>query len=184
MKVFLGLFCFLLPVCVAAQSTLLSRSAKIFFISKAPLENIEARNNNVMTIWDVTNGRIEFSLLIRGFEFRKALMQEHFNEDYMESDKFPKATFKGTISGIEPSSLQNDGNYEVIIVGQLTIHGVTKSISVPALITVKDKVISAKSEFQVAVADHNIKIPSIVADNISKQIKVQVFVPAYQPVTN
>ena len=184
MKSFFCLLFFLLPFCMQAQSKLFSKAAKIFFISKAPMEDIEARNNTAVSIWDVSTGQIEFSLLIKGFEFKKALMQEHFNDDYMESDRYPKASFKGTLKGIEQMSLQKDGVYQADIIGLLTIHGITKTISVAALITVKNNNISARSEFSVAVADYNIKIPSIVANNISKQIKVQVYVPAYHPVSN
>lgn len=162
----------------------MSKTASISFLSKSPLENIEAHNKNVLSVWDVNTGRIEFSLLMREFEFKKALMQEHFNEDYVESDKYPKAFFKGVISGGNPFSTELDGIYNVTINGTLTIHGITQQVSVPATITIKNKAVSARAEFTVMPADFNIKIPAIVANNISKEIKVQVYVPKYQPMGN
>ena len=144
------------------------------------MEDIEARNNNVVTAWDVNTGQLEFSLLIRGFEFKKALMQQHFNENYLESDKYPKALFKGRIIDSNTIPLQKDGEYAISIIGDIAIHGITRSISFPATILVKNKIISAKAEFIVAPADYNIEIPAIVADNISKQIKIKVYVPDYK----
>lgn len=182
MKLLIYLPFFLLPLLIQGQTRLFSKSAKISFFSSAPLENIEARNNNVVTVWDVSTGQLEFSLLIRGFEFKKALMQQHFNENYLESDKYPKAIFKGKIIDFNSNNLQMDGDYTIALKGDITIHGITRPLSVPAVITVKNKTISAKAEFTVSPADFNIIIPAIVKDNISKQIKVRVFVPDYQPI--
>ena len=103
-------FFFLLPFSMQGQTRLFSKSAKISFFSNAPLENIEARNNNVVTAWDFSTGQLEFSLLIRGFEFKKALMQQHFNENYLESDKYPKAQFKGRVSNSNLIPLQKEGD--------------------------------------------------------------------------
>ncbi|MEO7316809.1 MAG: YceI family protein [Ginsengibacter sp.] len=180
MKLFFCIPLFLLPIFMQGQVRLFSKSAKISFFSSAPLEDIEARNNNVVTAWDVSTGQLEFSLLIRGFEFKKALMQQHFNENYMESDKYPKAIFKGRIIESNTIPLQKEGDYIITVNGDITIHGITRTISFPAAILVKDKIISAKAEFTVAPADFNIEIPGIVADNISKQIKIKVYVPDYK----
>lgn len=181
MKLSICICLFFHPFFIQGQPKLFSKSAKISFFSSAPLEDIEARNNNVITAWDVSTGQLEFSLLIRGFQFKKALMQEHFNENYLESDKYPKAHFKGKIENLNSITLQKDGAYKVLINGDLTLHGITQALSLPAVITVKSKIISAKAEFTVAVADFKIGIPAIVADKISKQIKIRVIVPDYQP---
>ncbi|MEO6134779.1 MAG: YceI family protein [Ginsengibacter sp.] len=174
----------ILPFFSSGQLKLFTKTAVISFSSKSPLENIEARNKNVLSVWDVNTGRVEFSLLMREFEFKKALMQEHFNEDYVESDKYPKAFFKGVIDGGNTLSTEADGIYNVTINGTLTLHGVQRQISAPVTITIKNKTVSAKSEFTVALADFNIKIPAIVANNISKQIKVQVYIAEYKPLAN
>ena len=180
MKLFFCIPFFLLPIFMHGQARLFSKSAKISFFSSAPLEDIEAHNNNVVTAWDVNTGQLEFSLLIRGFEFKKALMQQHFNENYLESDKYPKAYFKGKIIASNSIALEKEGDFTIGINGDITIHGITRTISFPATITVKNKIISAKAEFTVAPADYNIEIPAIVADNISKQIKIKVYVPDYK----
>lgn len=181
MKSILYILLVCLPLFSQGQTKLFSRSARITFLSNAPLEDIESRNNQVVTVWDVATGTLEFSLLIRGFEFKKALMQQHFNENYLESDKYPKAIFKGTIQNAQVVHLKTDGNYAIDVAGDITIHGVTRKISIPATIVVKNRSISARAEFTLSPANFNIQIPAIVKDNISKQIKVQVFVPQYIP---
>ena len=109
-----------------AQSKLYSKDARVSFFSKTAMENIDAQNNKALCIWDTGSGQLEFSVLIKGFEFDRALMQEHFNENYMESDKFPKAVFKGVLVVATSFSLQANGTYNVSAEGMLTIHGVSK----------------------------------------------------------
>src|ERR1700712_2035924 len=154
--------------CVTAQKKYICKEAKISFYSKAPLEDIESHNTKALSAFDATTGQIEFSVLIKGFEFEKAKMQEHFNEDYIESDKFPKATFTGTIKNAGDLKLDKDGVYKVQVSGSLTIHGVTKPQDAEAVFTVKGGAISAVAEFTIAIADYNIKIPSLVAEKVSK----------------
>jgi len=163
-----------------AQKKYFCKTAKISFYSKAPLEDIESHNTQALTAFDATTGQIEFSVLIKGFEFEKAKMQEHFNEEYIESDKFPKAVFAGTIKDPGQLTLDKDGVYKVQVSGSLTLHGVTKPQNAEAVFTVRNASVSATAEFNVAVADYNIKIPSLVADKVSKSVKVVVNVPAYQ----
>jgi hypothetical protein len=162
------------------QSKLFTKSAKISFFSKTPMENISAVTNKAVSVWDLSSGQIEFSVLIKGFEFDRALMQEHFNENYMESDLYPKATFKGVVENPAALVLTKDNTYKVKIIGSLTMHGVTKPLSIPATIVVKGGTVSASAGFTVAAEDYKIKIPSIVAEKISKQITVNVDVPSYQ----
>lgn len=163
-----------------AQSKYFTKAGKISFYSKAPLENIEAINNKVISIWDVATGQIEFSVLMKGFEFEKALMQEHFNENYVESDKYPKAIFNGTIENSKAISLTTDNMLTVKVNGFLTIHGVTNQVNTTAVITVKNGVVAASSNFSIALADYKITIPSVVANNINKRIAITVIIPAYQ----
>lgn len=183
MKHFLKTIVLLLLACNAgAQTKLFTKSAKISFFSKTPVENISAVNNKAVSIWNTNSGQIEFSVLIKGFEFERALMQEHFNENYMESDTYPKATFKGTVENSAALVLTKDNTTTVKISGNLTIHGVTKAVSVSATITVKGGVVSAVTSFTVAAEDYKIKIPSVVADKISRQITITAEVPAYQTI--
>ena len=151
-----------------------TKEGKITFTSETPLEKIEAVNNSTVSIWDLESGRMEFAALIKAFQFEKALMQEHFNENYMESDKFPKATFKGQIANIKEVDLSKDGTYDVIVKGPLTIHGETKEIETNGKIIVTGGVPSSEASFPLTVADYGIEIPGVVRDNIAKEVQVVV----------
>ncbi len=163
-----------------AQSKLYSKEAKVSFFSKTALENVVAENNKALCIWDTASGQFEFSVLIKGFEFDRALMQEHFNENYMESDKFPKAVFKGKIQLGKQILFNTDNINEVIAEGILTIHGVSKQVSLKAFIAIKNGKISSAASFTVLLADYKITVPSIVEDKINKRINISVSVPAYK----
>src|SRR5688500_8020075 len=180
-RIFLLSACMLMAFIASAQSRYFSKTGKISFYSKAPMENIEAHNNKAVSVVDVSTGQIEFSVLLKGFEFEKARMQEHFNESYVESDKYPKSVFTGTIKNAGDIKLDKNGVYNVKVSGQLTLHGVTKPQNVDASFTVNNGQISATAEFTVTVADYNIKIPALVKDNIGKTVKIVVNVPSYQP---
>jgi polyisoprenoid-binding protein YceI len=125
-------------------------------------------------VLDGATGNIEWAVLIQGFKFEKALMQEHFNENYMESGTYPKAKFKGKIDNISSVDFKKDGVYNVDVSGQMEIHGVTKPVSAKGVISVKGGNISAKSKFSVAVADYGIVIPKVVAENIAKNVEINV----------
>jgi polyisoprenoid-binding protein YceI len=151
---------------------LVSRSGYIGFFSKTPLEDIKAENRQVNAVIDPEKKNLAFALLVKGFLFTKALMQQHFNENYIESDKYPKANFSGNYSG--EVDLTKNGIYPVMVNGNLTLHGVTKSIEVPAVFEVENGKLSGKSNFQLKPEDFNIKIPALVKDKIAKQIDVAV----------
>ena len=181
MKNFLLLSFFLLTaVKVTAQIKYFTKAGKITFYSRAPLENIEAVNNKVTCVWDVSTGQIELAVLMKGFEFEKALMQEHFNENYVESDKYPKGIFTGAIENSTGISLTTNNIATVKVNGSLTLHGVTKPVSTTAVITVKDGVVSASASFTVVLADYKIAIPSLVEDKINKRIAITVNIPEFQ----
>jgi polyisoprenoid-binding protein YceI len=144
------------------------------FFSSAPLEDIEAHNHQVQSIIDLASQEVVVSIPIRGFEFEKSLMQEHFNENYLESDKFPKASFQGVFTSKKPISLDQDGSYEVEVKGNLTIHGVTKPYTAKGIIAIENRQVSAATKFDVRVADHNIEIPKLVFKNIAEVVEVTV----------
>lgn len=154
--------------------TYITRSGRITFFSKASIENIEANNNEVTSILNTTNGEVAFIALIKSFKFKKALMEEHFNENYMESNTFPKANFKGTVTDLSKVNFSKDGTYNVTVKGDITIHGVTKNIEAPAIINILKGKISANSKFNIRVKDYNIKIPTTVVNNISETLSVTV----------
>ena len=151
-----------------------SKTGKITFTSKAPLETIEASNTSANVIVDATTGAVEAAVLIKGFLFEKALMQEHFNENYLESHKYPKATFKGTITNLKAVNFEKEGTYKAELNGSLTMHGVTKPMLTSGTLNVRGGKISVTSTFDIAVADYNIEIPKVVRDNISKTVNVRV----------
>jgi polyisoprenoid-binding protein YceI len=151
-----------------------TRDGKISFYSEAPLEKIEAHNAKATSVIDTENGRMEFAVLIKGFQFEKALMQEHFNENYMESNEYPKATFKGQIDDLSAVDFSKDGEYEVQVSGEMTIHGVTQPLKAPGTIVVQNGELSAKASFDLTVADYKIEIPAIVREKIAKVVSVVV----------
>lgn len=167
---------FLLVICCdkGYSQMFMTRNGYTGFFSKTPLEDIKAENRQVYAVIDASKKNIAFTCLVKGFLFRKELMQEHFNENYIESDKFPKANFVGSYTG-EVNAGKN-GSYPVQVKGQLTLHGITKTIDAPATIEVKDSKLIGTTEFKLTPADFNIQIPALVREKIAKQIDVHVLV--------
>jgi len=149
-----------------------TRTGFIGFYSKTPLEDIRAENNQVFAAIDPGKKNIAFSLLLRGFVFTKELMQEHFNENYVESDKYPKAVFSGSFAG--DVNLSKDGVYKVMVKGNLTLHNTAHPLETPATIEVKGGKLLGQAEFKVKPEDHNISIPSLVRDKIAQEMRVNV----------
>ena len=158
----------------AAAQKYYTKNGSISFFSKTSLENIKADNNQVMSVLNAQTGEIQFSVLVKSFRFEKALMEEHFNENYLESEKYPKATFKGNITDMSRVSFATDGMYTVPVTGDMTMHGVTKKLSTTGTITIKGGKVSAVSKFYVKLADYNISIPNLVKDNIAESVEVTV----------
>lgn len=127
-----------------------------------------------MSVLNTANGELKFSVLIKNFHFKKALMEEHFNENYIESDKFPKSTFKGTITDVSKINFSKDGTYPVTVNGDLTMHGVTKKVNTAGNINISAGKITSTAVFKIALADYNISIPRVVEANISKTIEITI----------
>ncbi len=159
-------------IAVSAQGKFFSKTAVVNFNAGTPLEDIDAQTNTGTIVLDAPTGKLESSVLVKAFQFKRALMQEHFNENYMESSKFPKAVFKGEISNLSDVNFKKEGAYKVKVKGTMEIHGVKKEITTEGTLTVVGKNLKVKSEFIVACADYDIKIPSVVADKIAKEVKV------------
>ena len=166
------LFFLLLNVWFIHAQVYATRNGFIGFYSKTPLEDIKAENKQVYAAIDVGKKNLSFQLLVKGFSFPKKMMQDHFNEEYIESDRFPKARFVGNYTG--EVDITKDGFYKVQAQGELMLHGVTKTISIPATLEVKGDKITGKSDFNLIPSDFNIKIPAIVREKIAKQIEVHV----------
>lgn len=152
-----------------------TQKGHIHFYSDAPLEKIEADNNQVSSILDTETGDLVFTLLMKAFMFEKALMQEHFNEKYVETEKYPKAQFKGKVENLSSIDFSKAGKYDAVVSGELTIHGVTQTVKSKGVITVKaDGNVSATSTFTIKLSDYKIAIPSVVKDNVSETIEINV----------
>lgn len=155
---------------VNAQNIYMTKTGKIRFFSEAPLENIEAISEKTTSIINITTKDIACKTAIKSFVFEKPLMQEHFNEKYMDSEKLPYAEFKGIISdGVDFSK---DGSYEVTAKGNLTVHGVSKPMEIKGALKIENGKITIHAVFNVKVADHEIEVPSLVLDNIAETIEV------------
>lgn len=147
-----------------------SRSVK--FYSHTALEDISAVDTTAILLLNTTTGDVVVSMNIKGFDFPNELMEEHFNENYMESEKFPKASFKGKIN--EKVDYKKDGTYAVTITGTLGMHGVEKARTIPATLVVKGGKITVDCKFMVALKDHNVAIPSAVGAKIAESVEVTV----------
>jgi hypothetical protein len=152
----------------------ITKNGYINFYSETPIETIEAHNRQVNSALDSETGDFVFRVLMRSFEFEKALMQEHFNENYVESEKFPNATFKGKVTNLDQIDFGTAGEYRAIVEGILTIHGVDREVKESGTFTVADGVVKGVCKFIVKPADHDIKIPKTVINNIAEEIEVSV----------
>ncbi len=154
----------------------MTRTGKISFNATSPKspEKIEAVNNEVATILDSKTGDFVFQAPIKSFKFERDLMQQHFNENYMESDKYPKAQFKGKIANLPEVNMAKDGTYKASVTGELTIHGVTKTVTVPGTVTIKGNSATASAKFIIHLADYKVEVPSVVSDKVAKDATIIV----------
>ena len=161
-------------VLLHAQAKYLAKSGHVWFAASTPLETVEAHNHQATSYIDSNTGDIACQLLMKSFKFDKALMEEHFNENYVESDKFPKGEFKGKISNLSEINFKKDGIYKAVADGSLTIHGVTKQMKIEGTIEVKDNDLVVKAQTTITPEEFNIAIPAIVKDKIAKTIDINV----------
>ena len=159
-------------VACAQSSIFETRQGNITFFSSAPLEDIEAKNNKVISLINVRNNEIAVRVPIKQFQFRNRLMQEHFNENYMESERFPYATFKGKIN--EKVDFNKPGTYNVTATCDLNVHGVSRKRTLIGILRVTDSGMLLETKFDIPLADHNIKIPRLVFNKIAERIAASV----------
>ncbi len=173
-KIITAVFILSLSITAVQAQKYMTKTGYIRFFSTTPIEDIEAHNRQVNAALDSQTGDLVFKALMKSFQFEKALMQEHFNENYVESDKYPNATFKGKVTDISKVDFSKNGKYEVTIEGDLTIKDATRKITEKGTLEVNGDKVRGQSTFYVQVADYNIKIPNTVANNIAKSIRVDV----------
>ena len=160
---------------VRSQDTLwFTKTGHIYFISHTDIIDIDANHYQTGSFLNTRSGEIAFTLLMKSFKFTLPLAEEHFNENYVESEKFPKATFTGKILNFDPARLIQDVDYEVVIEGDLTIHGFTSVVRESGVLHRSGNEISAVSKFTILLDTYNIKIPAIVEDRVAKEIPIDV----------
>ncbi len=158
----------------AGAQKLYTKNGMVSFFSSTKIEDIKADNNQVLCVLNTQNGELQFSILNKSFHFPKALMEQHFNDDYIESGKYPKSTFKGTLADISKINFTTDGTYPVTVNGTLAIHGVSKTISTTGSIVVKAGKATATSKFKIKPADYKITIPGSVKNSIAEALEITV----------
>lgn len=168
-------FCFVLS---ASAQKFYTKDAKFSFdaTSTTSPEKIAAVNPKGTLIVDASTGKIESAVLVKGFHFEQALMEEHFNENYMESNKFAKASFAGDVVDFKKVvNLAKDGDYTAVVKGKLTMHGVTKDVETKGVFSVKSgKIAGVKSSFKAPLSDYKVDIPGVVRDKIAKDAKIDI----------
>lgn len=152
----------------------ITREAYIRFFSSTSVEDIEAVSNQASSVIDKSNNSIAFQVLMRSFTFEKALMQEHFNENYVESEEYPMATFRGAFTDASAVDFSSNGTYTTTVKGDFEVHGVSVNREIPVTVYVENGKIKLESTFMVSPADHDISIPSVVRDNIAREIEITV----------
>ena len=163
------------PLSARAQGKYMTKTGLISFFSASIMEDIEARNNKVAAVFDATTGQMAFAVPIREFQFKRTLMQEHFNENYMESEKYPKATFTGqVVNAAQVMKLLTTGAQNVEVEGQMTLHGVSHKVAVSGTLQVRDGQLVIFAYFNIAPADYAIDIPLLVREHIAKSVSVRV----------
>jgi hypothetical protein len=166
---------FALSIAISASAQkYMTKNGYIGFYSHTPMEDIKGDNNQVASVLDSGTGDIVFQVLIKSFHFERALMEEHFNENYLESEKFPKATFKGKITDPAAVSFSKNGKYDITVEGDLTIHNVTRKVTVKGTVEVVSGVVNANSKFNIVPEDYGINIPGVVREKINKNLEVTV----------
>ena len=180
MNRFLWLTIILLPNLGFSQKRFSSEKAFVSFFSEGVIEEIKANNTKATSILDLASGDVAYLLKPKDFQFDKKLMQVHFNEKYLESEKYPRSSFKGKIVGFDPA---NTHLQHVKAVGKLSIHGVTRDVDIPGTLHIEGNTVTLRSKFLVKLEDYNIKVPQIVWQNIAQQVEVTIHF-LYRPVTN
>lgn len=172
-----------MPLTLHAQDRYFTRTGHIDFFSHTPIEDIKAVNEQVTSFLGIETGEVVFAVLMNSFEFEKALMQEHFNENYVESEQYPRSSFKGYIVNMKEVDFKTSGQYAVKVKGDLTMHGVTQVIETDGILDVQPGKIGARSTFNIKPEDYKIKIPAAVRNKIASEVQVNVMID-YVPYTN
>jgi len=165
-----------------AQDKYICKTGHVYFISKTDIIDIDADNYNLASILNTKNGEVIFMIPMRGFKFKLPLAEEHFNENYIESEKYPQAKFKGKFINFDKIDFSKDGQQYVEVEGEMSIHGQTKKIKEAGIIEIRKGEIHAKSILKIALQDYGIKIPNLVINKVADIIDVKIDLK-YEPFT-
>ena len=157
-----------------AQSRFMTREGVTSFSASSMLEDIESRSEQTAAVLDLQTQQLAFTVPVKSFQFKRTLMQEHFNENYMETERYPKATFTGKLVALDEAALRGGGRQKVVAEGDLTIHGVTKRVQVPGTLELQNGRLLVQAAFSVAPADYQIEIPLLVRNHVAKVVAVQL----------
>ncbi|MFT6851075.1 MAG: polyisoprenoid-binding protein YceI [Sphingobacteriales bacterium] len=156
----------------SSQTVFFTKLGEVSFFSAAPLENIDGKTDKAVILFNGKENEIIVNIQVKSFYFQNSLMREHFNEKYMETERYPIAEFKGEFT--EPIDLTKPGTYEVSVKGKLSLHGKTESRIVTGKITISDTDIFLESAFDIHLKDHNVDIPSMLTKNIAEVVQVKI----------
>ena len=165
------LVCFLFSTHIFAQQYI-GKEGVVSFFSATPIEDIQAVNKNAAGVIDAQSGSFAFQIKIEDFVFPNSLMQEHFNESYMESEKFPNSTFTGVISDVSALDLSKEQSIDVS--GNFLLHGINRQMNMTATLSLKDEKLNISSQFDIVLDDFNIDIPNIMMYKIAEVINVNI----------
>ena len=176
MKKFIALLLLAAAIFSTAKTqTYLTRNGNISFFSHTPLEDIKAQNNEAVSVLNASTGEIELKIAIKSFHFAKTAMEQHFNDDdYMASEKYPKAGFKGNISNLSAVNFSQNGTYNISVDGNLTVRDVTKPVTASGTITVNNGTVTAQSTFTINRKDYHVIGESFLQQRIAEQIEITV----------
>lgn len=166
---------FMLMFADVKSQNFITRTGKIRFHSHTKIEDINATNNEVFSSINTQTGNLQFLILIKGFQFKNASMQQHFNDkEYMNSTEFPKSEFKGTFTNISSINFTKDGSYPASVDGQLTMHGVANKVQATGTVIIKNGKIRCTANFKAKLMDYDIKVPSIVTTKVAEEVDIAV----------
>ncbi|MEZ5072147.1 MAG: YceI family protein [Bacteroidales bacterium] len=171
---FIVLLALVLPLQVRAQGKYLTNEGKIRFYSHTAIEDIAADNAEVAAVIDSKTGDVAVIVKMKSFHFEKSLMEEHFNENYVESDTYPKATFNGTIVNNTAVDYGTPGTYAVTVEGKMSIHNTVKTVRTEGTVTVSGSGIRAHTGFLLNPEDYGITIPRVVRKNLAENMEITV----------
>ncbi len=155
-----------------AQPIYMSTSSKVSFFAGTPVEDIDAVNSKSLSFLNITTGEVTISIPNKEFHFKRSLMEEHFNENYIESEKYPKSEFKGKINDVQKIDLASKDPMAITITGVLTVHGVQKERTLNVTLRIHDGKIEGETKFDIPLADHNIERPKILWEKMAENVSV------------